>query len=277
MNSTPSAHNSESLEVRKVRHPLKARMLQVRRLTRLTPAMLRITLTGDDLDDFISGSFDDHVKLFLPASPGDMPVLPEIGPNGPIFPPDQPRPLSRDYTPRRYDPVTKELDIDFVLHHAGPATSWAAQAVPGDYLGIAGPRGSFVIPIAYDWHLLVGDETAIPAISRRLAELPADKQAIVVVKSRKADARLELASACRTSIHWVVQDSDSDEAMDGLERTIRGLTLPAGEGYAWAAGEYTDIKRVRQYLVEELGLDKTRVRAASYWRKQAEATHVNFE
>src|SRR5690606_25905092 len=155
------------LTVQKLRHPTKPRMLQVRHIVDLTPSMRRITLAGADLEGFLSASFDDHIKLFLPSGPGAMPVLPTIGPNGPEFPSDQPRPVSRDYTPRHYDAAAQELVIDFVLHHSGPATDWASQASPGDYLGIAGPRGSFVIPTAFDWHLLIGDETALPAIGRR--------------------------------------------------------------------------------------------------------------
>lgn len=266
-----------SLAVQKVQHPLKARMLQVRRVTQLTPAMLRITLAGDDLQGFISASFDDHVKVFVPSATGEMPVLPTIGPKGPVFADDVPRPVARDYTPRRYDPVAQELDIDFVLHHQGPATDWATQARAGDYLGIAGPRGSFVIPREFEWHLLLGDETAIPAIGRRLEELPAGTQAIVLIKVRSADAKVEFDTACTLTISWVIDDAHSGTDTNAFELAVRGLTLPAGEGYVWAAGEYTDIKQIRQYLVDERGVDKTRVRAASYWRKAAEATHVNFE
>src|ERR1700734_1739633 len=88
----------------------------------------------------------------------------------------------RDFTPRRYAPAAGTLEIDFAIHDAGPATRWAAQAKPGDTLALGGPRGSFVIPSAYDWHLLAGDETALPAISRRLAELPAGARTVVVVE-----------------------------------------------------------------------------------------------
>src|SRR5690606_21815632 len=132
-----------------------------------------------------------HVKLFLPGAPGAKPVLPVMGPKGPSFSEGQDRPISRDYTPRLYDADAMELHIDFVLHHSGPATDWAAAAKVGDYLGVAGPRGSFIIPHEFDWHLLIGDETAIPAIARRLFELPARKQVLVVIKTRKPTARID--------------------------------------------------------------------------------------
>lgn len=274
------------LAVQKLRHPIKPRMLQVSRVTQLSHSLRRITLAGSDLEGFLSASFDDHVKLFVPAQPGARPVLPVIGPNGPEFPADQPRPVARDYTPRHYDPVAQELHIDFVLHHSGPATDWATQASPGDYLGVAGPRGSFVIPVGFDWHLLIGDETAIPAIGRRLEELPEETQAIVVIKLRHEADRTEFATRCKLRLEWVIADAapavneqaeSSAEQPNLLEQAVRGLALPHGEGYVWAAGEYTDIKQVRAYLVGELGIDKSRIRAASYWRQAAPDSHEHFD
>lgn len=122
---------SRDLTVQRVRHPLKMRLLQVLRTQLLSPQLLRVTLGGDDLADFTSSSFDDHIKVFFPAPGAERPVLPVVGPDGIVFPEGQPRPQARDYTPRRYDPVARELDIEFVLHGDGPASTWAAQARPG--------------------------------------------------------------------------------------------------------------------------------------------------
>lgn len=269
------------LTVQKLRHPITPRLLQVGRITELTPSMRRITLVGEALEGFHSASFDDHVKLFLPAESGAKPAMPTLGDKGLQFPEGVQRPVARDYTPRRYDPASKELDIDFVLHHGGPATDWASQAVVGDYLGIGGPRGSFVIPTGFDWHLFVGDETAIPAIGRRLEELPSDKRALFVIKTRDEASRLEFQATCQLEQHWLIDESavtaGAGEAMDVLERAVRALALPQGEGYVWAAGEYSAIQAVREHLISERGVDKARIRAASYWRRQAPATHVNFE
>ena len=269
--------------VQKVRHPLKARLLQVRHVRPLSPHMVRITLTGDDLAGFLSASFDDHVKIFLPE--GDaLPVIPTIGPKGPEFPQDVPRPAARDYTPRRYNADTNELDIDFVLHDHGPAGRWAAQAQPGQHLGIAGPRGSFIIPHDFDWHLLIGDETALPAIARRLEELPAGKRVLAIIQTHTPDARIELPTQTDATIQWVddaadsaTLTSDSTNATSALERAVRQLTLPDGDGYIWAAGESASIRDIRQYLVQERGIDKSRIRAASYWRAGNAGTHEVIE
>ncbi|MCD0503851.1 siderophore-interacting protein [Bordetella petrii] len=261
--------------VQKVRHPLKARLLQVRQVQRIGSWLVRVTLGGDDLAGFVSASFDDHVKLFLPGDDG-MPVMPIIGPQGPEFPEGQPRPIARDYTPRRYDARTGELDIEFVLHGHGPATTWAAQAKPGQYLGVAGPRGSFIIPQDFDWHLLIGDETALPAIARRLEELPRGKRVLAIIETRHPDARIALPTRTDLSLHWVHENVEPRNGQPVLERVVRRLALPEGDGYVWAAGESAAIRAVRQYLVQERGIDKSRIRAASYWRRGDAGAHEVF-
>lgn len=267
---------ADAFRPQKLRHPIRMRLLQVKRVQALSPTLRRITLTGEDLDGFLSASFDDHVKLFVPHATGERPALPSVGPEGLVFPEDRPRPETRDYTPRRYDPDANELDLDFVLGHPGPATDWASTAEPGHYLGVAGPRGSIVIPMAFDWYLLAGDETALPAITRRLEELPASARAIVVVKTQGADGRIPLRGACAIEEHWIV-DGDGDAGDGAFVEALRGIPLPDGEGHAWAAGEYSDIKALRRHLVEERGIHKDRIRAASYWRKSAVNSHEHFD
>ncbi len=184
----------------------------------------------------------------------------------------------RDYTPRRYDAGRGELALDFVMHHDGPATDWARHARPGHFLGIGGPRGSLVTPVGFDWHLLIGDETAVPAIARRLEELPASSRAIVRIRISRDDGRIPLQAACPLDLEWLVgEPGEADSGAGVLEAATRALSLPTGEGYAWAAGEYSKIKAVRRHLVDVHGLDKGRIRAASYWRRARPATHEQFE
>lgn len=256
----------------RVRHPLKLRLLQVARVHDVTPHLRRVTLAGEDLHDFVSASFDDHVKLFFPAPGEERPELPALGPNGVEFREGVPRPLMRDFTPRRYDHHARELDLEFALHDAGPATEWAARARPGDWLGVGGPRGSLVIGTGFDWHLLIGDESALPAIARRLEELPATTQAIAVIEVDDAAAQPVLRSAAALALHWVHR-----RAGDDLVQTLRGLTLPDGQGYAWAAGEGARMRAVRACLIDDLGLDKRQLRASAYWKQGAAAVHETLE
>ncbi len=256
------------LVVERVRHPLQVRRLQVQRIDRVGASFLRIRFAGDALRGFVSASFDDHAKLMLPAQPGPPLVLPEPGPDGLALPPGAQKPAMRDYTPRHFDAAAGVLDIEFVLHGDGVASRWAETAKPGDEVGLGGPRGSFVVPTGFDWHLLVGDETAIPAMARRLEELPATAQAITVIETADAGDRRSFNTRARLQTHWIETGPS-----DGLARQVAALTLPAGEGFAWAAGEAASMAAVRQVLVERHGLDKARVRASAYWKRGSAGHH----
>ncbi|MGF7131716.1 NADPH-dependent ferric siderophore reductase [Paraburkholderia sp. EB58] len=264
------------LAVTRVRHSLKFRLLQVKRVQPLTPHLIRVTFTGDDLHDFESASFDDHIKVFFPAPGADKPVLPSAGPNGPVFPEDQPRPVARDFTPRRYDRAARELDIEFAMHEAGRAASWAAQAKVGQYLGIGGPRGSLLIPTGFDWHLLIGDETALPAIARRLKELPAGTRVAAILEVADPSARMDFDTEAELHAVWRYR-SESPYRGDALLQAVRETYLPEGEGYVWAAGESATMRAVRYHLCTERGVDKSRIRAASYWKEGAVAVHENLD
>jgi NADPH-dependent ferric siderophore reductase len=265
------------LSVQRVRHELKMRMLQVLRTRHLSPQLLRVTLTGEDLRGFASASFDDHVKVFFPGPGQTRPILPTVGPDGIAMPPGAPRPAARDYTPRRYDAATNELDIEFVLHGDGPASTWAAQAQAGQYIGVGGPRGSFVVPTGYDWHLLVGDETALPAIARRLEDLPSGTRAIALVEVADASAEIPLAARDGISVRWLHRNGAEPGHIALLEQACRDVALPPGEGYVWAAAESAASRAVRQVMVRERGIDKSRIRASSYWKRGAAAVHETHE
>jgi NADPH-dependent ferric siderophore reductase len=252
----------------RVRHPLKFRMLQVRRVTPVGPALVCVTLGGEDLADFESSSFDDHVKVFFPHSPDDTLPQPTVDDNGKsVFP--EPRPIARDFTPRRFDRAARELDIEFALHEAGPATAWAKQVRAGQTLGIGGPRGSMIIPAGFDWHLLIGDETALPAIARRLEELRADARIAVLIEAADPSARIEFDTAKDRYIEWCYRSESTESPRQGgvLLAALRKFHIPPGTGFVWAAGEAAAIRAVRDYLCSERGIDKARIRAASYWRR----------
>jgi NADPH-dependent ferric siderophore reductase len=254
----------------RVRHEPRRRLLTVQQVERITPQMARITL-GGDLAGFVSASYDDHVKVFFPLPGRNEPTLPEPGPDGTV-PEGVERSPGRDYTPRRFD--ADRLVIDFALHDAGPATSWAAQAKEGQKLAVGGPRGSFVVTDDFDWYLFVGDETALPAIGRRLEELRAGARAVVVaaVTGREEEQRFESRAAVETV--WVHRPLSQATDPAPLVDAVRGLTLPStGDGYAWAAGESQTAKLLRRHFVDERGLNKAWVKAAGYWKQGATAIH----
>ena len=129
--------------IHRVTHEIKRRRLHVLRVVDITPRMRRITLGGPELAGFVSLGSDDHIKLLFPQNAAEQAAL-----ESPTFTikGDGPQPAMRDYTPRRFDLSIGELDIDFVLHGDGPASTWAEQAQVGQHLYIGGPRGSMIVP-----------------------------------------------------------------------------------------------------------------------------------
>ena len=164
-----------------VRRDPHLRSVQVVRCETITPQMRRIVFGGSELAGFQSDAPDDHVKLFFPNADGAF-VLPTMTAEGPRYDAGAVPSPGRDYTPRYFDPQSGELSIDFVLHGDGVASSWAALAQPGDDLKIGGPRGSFLVADDYDHYVLLGDETALPAIGRWLEAMPADMHAEVYIE-----------------------------------------------------------------------------------------------
>lgn len=236
--------------------------------------MRRVVLGGPDLAGFTSASFDDHVKLFLPP-PGSPAVLPDITPDGPRFA-DGIRPAARDFTPRAHDPHAGSLTIDFALHDAGPATDWAAAATQGSQLVIGGPRGSAVIPFGFDWHLLIGDETALPAIGRRLAELPPDCPSLSLILVDSKQDEIELPEHAAAQIVWVHRDGAAKDDATPLLAALTATPLPPGDYFAWVAAESGIAKQLRAHLLER-GARREWVKAAGYWRTGAVSVHDKLE
>ncbi|MFF5078184.1 siderophore-interacting protein [Actinoplanes sp. NPDC000266] len=246
-------------EVELVWHDLTPRLLEVRRVERLTPRMVRITLGGEELDGFKYGAPDDHVKVFFPEPGADLPVMPSIGEEGlEPPPPGSPLPIYRDYTIRYLRPEARELDIDFVLHEHGPGGSWAARAAPGKRVGILGPRGSNLVPYTFDWYLLGADETALPALAAWLEQLPAGATVLAFAEVAGESEKQPL-----DGVTWLLRDRGQKLS------DVRDVTLPEGDGYVWIAGEATGLKPVRRHL-RARGLNRKWMEIDGYWKKGVE-------
>ena len=253
---------------RRIRHSVVFRTLEVRRVQQLTPHMQRIVFGGEALRDFVSAAPDDHVKLFFPNSAGDI-VTPVMGSNGPEYPPGREYSPMRDYTPRHYDDKLNELTVDFVLHGDGPASAWAAQATPGQQIGAGGPRGSTVIADDFDMYVLVGDETALPAMGRWLEEMPASTRVEVLAEIPHADDRQSLRSRALFNITWLERNGTAADQSDLLERALRELPTPTGDTYYWIATESQRTRNMRLWLSEERSVPKDWMKAKGYWKAGA--------
>jgi len=245
--------------IHRVTHEIKRRRLQVLRVVDITPRMRRITLGGPELAGFVSLGSDDHIKLMFPQNAAEQAALqsPTFSIKG-----DGPQPAMRDYTPRRFDLSLGELDLDFVLHGDGPASTWAEQAQVGQHLYIGGPRGSMIVPDIFDSYLLIGDETALPAIARRLEELPAGRTVLAVIEIADAAERQTLQSAAEVEVIWVVRGQAD------LLDTVRALTLPSGALYTFVAMETKLSRQVRRVLLDTHKVDEAFLKAVGYWRAE---------
>ena len=239
----------EAPHVTRVRHETRRRRLTVARVERLPPNLVRIVLRGEELRGFTSLGFDDHVKVFFSAA-------------------------MRDFTPRRYDAAAGELWIDFFLHAGGPAADWAAQASVGQTLEIGGPRGSAIIaPEGIDAHVLIGDETAVPAICRRLEELRPTVPALVVIELDPNSERPVLAHRANMEVVWVPRDGLAGLPAHEVIDALRHLRFPAGHCFVWVAGESRAARAIRGYLRQQRGLDKKWIKAAGYWQRGSAGEH----
>ncbi|MEH1163902.1 siderophore-interacting protein [Micromonospora sp. CPCC 205539] len=238
----------------------------------LTPHLRRITLTGEELDRFAYEGPDQLARIFLAPAPGAELHLPHSEQWWPAVQamPDEVRPIVRNYTVRRLDAARRELDIDFVLHgDGGPASAWAYTAAPGDRIGVLSDGAEYAPPVDTDWQLLVGDETAMPAITAAVEALPPDARAIVLLEVGSAEHEIEVRTPVGVTLTWLHRDGAPAGGSDVVIRTLRELALPAGTPYAFVAGESTMVTTVRRHLCTDRGIAKDRVYFCGYWKHTA--------
>ena len=240
------------------RHDTRRRTLTVASIEALGDHMRRMVFTSPELHDFVSASADDHIKLFFATADGET--------------------VMRDFTPRRFDTAKGTLTIDFALHDAGPATQWAAAAQVGYTLAIGGPRGSAVVPDDFDWYLLIGDETALPAIGRRVEELRSGVPVITLGLVNGADDEQTFATHAKWTGHWVHRAGTDASDTDLLLEALWNIALPRSEGFVWIAAETGVAKALRSHLLDRLGHPREWLKAAGYWtRGHADAADKSLD
>ncbi len=241
--------------IERVRHALKIRSLRVESTVQLTPGMLRLTLGGDELADFTSLGFDDHVKILAPTPSGET--------------------ERRDYTPRRYNPEARTLTIDFALHGsdsaAGPATSWARDARPGDSVQVGGPKGSAVIASDIRRWLLVGDETALPAIGRRIEEAGAGTRITSVVAVTRPREQQVFETSAELTALWAHRPAAAADDPTALLSALRLIELQP-ETFVWIAAEAAVAHAIRAHF-NALNHPPGWMKAGGYWRKGEADAH----
>jgi len=221
------------------------RLLDVIGSKYLTPNMCRVTLGGTGLTDFPVDQESAYIKLMFPQGEDAKPVV-------------------RTYTVsvQRDD----EIDVDFALHEAaGPASTWARNAQAGDQILVGGPGPKKLINNDADWFLLVGDMTALPAITVNLAQLPADARGYAVLEVTTEADQQSLKKPDNVEIHWVINAHPNEDSSPLLD-CVKSLTWLEGQPAAWAACEFHSMRVLRQYFKVERDVPKTHLYVSSYWK-----------
>jgi len=245
--------------------PRRTTTLQVRRTERLTPHMIRVVAGGDDLAAFPDTEYTDrYVKILFPRADVAYPQPFDLDAVRAELPRDQ-WPALRTYTVRAFDPAAGELTIDFVHHgDVGLAGPWAAGAQPGDPLLLLGPGGAYAPDPTADWHLLVGDESALPAIGAALERVPAGVPVHALVEVDGPADEQHLTTPGRLDLRWIHRDPARPEQ---LVEAVAALTFPAGRVHAFVHGEAGAVRALRRHLLDERGVPRDDLSVSGYWRR----------
>ncbi|MBN8425315.1 siderophore-interacting protein [Microbacterium esteraromaticum] len=259
--------------------PITTRTLDVLRVADVTPGMRRVTLGGAQLAAhtaasgfpvaaFRSDGFDDEFKMVLPHPAAPEPVGPVQADGVLTWPRGDEHLLFRTYTVRRWDADAGEIDVDFVLHGVGAASSWARRVQPGERVQIAGPKSSAPHPVGADWTLVAGDETALPAIARWLENWPTGAPGQVFIEIGEPSHRQDLPVPDGVRVTWLSRDGAEPGTTSLLLDALRTAEWWDGVVFAWVAGEALTLAPIRRWLRQQKGLPKEQVEVTGYWRRQ---------
>ncbi|MER5208938.1 siderophore-interacting protein [Streptomyces sp. NPDC002825] len=243
----------------------KATEARVVHTERITPHMVRVVLGGPGLDGFAADTYTDHyVKLLFAPEGVSYPEPFDIERIRAEFPREQ-WPTTRTYTVRAWDPVHRELTIDFVVHgDEGLAGPWAARAQAGETVRFLGPGGGYAPDPAADWHLLAGDESALPAIAVALEQLPEGARAHALIEVADAAEEQKLATSTGIEVTWLHRGNRPTG--QALVEAVTSLDFPAGDVHAFVHGEAGFVKELRRHLRLDRGVARERLSISGYWR-----------
>lgn len=257
----------------KLRKPETRKMitLEVRENVPLTPNFRLITLGGPELEHLGPMGYDQVVRLFFPRVGQERLRMPSLSNEAwmaeIMLLPKSRRPWVRNYTIRRARPEAGEVDIEFTLHGDGPASDWARRARPGDQAGIFDMGVTYLPPERARWQLLVGEESAVPAILAILEHAPASLAAEVYLEvPETADIRPGVVAPDGVNVHWLARDGAGGLPGTLALDTVKRASLRPGPFYAWVAGESKMATGLRRHLVNDRGVPKSDIAFFGYWR-----------
>ncbi|MFD9565568.1 siderophore-interacting protein [Streptomyces sp. NPDC059994] len=250
---------------RPARKGSRAHETHVVRTEWITPHMVRVVLGGAAASGFAVGEYTDHyVKLLFPAPGVTYPEPFDLERVRTEFPRDQ-WPSNRTYTVRTWDAERDELSIDFVVHgDEGLAGPWAARAQAGDVIHLSGPGGGYGPDPAADWHLLVGDESALPAIAATLEQMPEGAVVHAFVEVPGPEEEQKIPAPDGVEVTWLHRGEAP--VGDALVAAVRELAFPEGDVQAFVHGEAAFVKELRRHLRLDREIPRDRLSISGYWR-----------
>lgn len=241
----------------------RLRRVEVAGIQPLTDRLVSITFIGE-FDGFEISAPTQHIKVLIPPDGEHAVQMPALGPDGPSWPADQPRPSMRTYTPRRFDPDTGRLEVQFVIHGEGPASAWAERARPGDRLAIGGPGGRMPLELGNGSWVIGGDESAIPAIGTLLDALPSHVIAEVYIEADANAHQLDLGGTRPAQVQWLHQPSPNRPGSQLYDALTSASIQP--ESNVWIACEAAAVRHIRRSVLAASLVDPARLVTRGYWR-----------
>lgn len=246
------------------REPPTFRRVEVSDKEPINSRMMRITLTGDDLDGFAVEEPAASVRVLLPRRGRDELIMPEWNGNEFLFA-DGTRPPIRTFTPSLTPSESRTCDIFVVLHGNGSAAEWARTSEIGSSAALSGPGRGYEIDREAPAYLIGGDESAIPAIGQVLDALPVDVPARVFIEVADPDTVSHLPARAGTEVRWLHNDDDAQRPGAALVDAVTATAIESSE-QVWVAGEAAAVQRIRRHLFDTVGLPRSQTTVRGYWK-----------
>lgn len=244
------------------------RMTTVASVIDLSPHMRRIIVTGDELADFPDDKKGAHIKALFPR-PNAETKMPNLDLTSGF------RQWMRSYTIREFDKHKRQLTLDFAVNdHQGLAGDWAANAAPGDHLGIAGPGNIRYPDKQARCHLLFGDITALPVIAATLETLADDARGHAWIQVPETSDIQQLNAPEHMEVHWLVTPN---KLTNQFVTALASMPSDLQETSIFIALEASIVKQLKSYLTEYCQYDKTKLYAGAYWNQKKPSYKMQAE
>jgi NADPH-dependent ferric siderophore reductase len=246
---------------------------------RIAPHMVRVVLGSNNFETFVPSAFtDSYVKLVFVADDIDVAGLPDpLTLDSFAGLPAEKRPQVRTLTVRRVDAEAGQITVDFVVHgEHGVAGPWALAAQPGQQIYLMGPGGAYTPDPAADWHLLAGDESALPAIAAALEALPPNAKGKAFIEVAGQEDEIPLNAPESVEVNWIYRGGRADLVPEDragdfsplIEAVTNAEWLP-GQVHVFIHGEAQAVMHnLRRYIRKERDVEKKWASSISgYWRR----------